>query len=445
MTYEEAREFIIESNQYGSILGLKTITELLNRLDNPQDKLRTIHVAGTNGKGSTSAFISSVLSCAGYKVGRYLSPSVFSYREIVQISNINHADIIASEYITKAGICKAIEAIKSACEEMVRDGFAHPTSFEIETAMAFLYFYEERVDFAIIEVGMGGRLDATNVLHKPVGCIITSISMDHMQFLGDTLEEIATEKAGIIKKGAFVISQNKAPEVLKVLEKSCKHTGTQLVLADPEQVTVKSLTPEGTTFIYQDQEYKIRLLGKHQIGNALNAINTAAELGQLGYQISKHAIIQGLFFTSWRGRFDVIAREPYFVIDGAHNEDAARQLKKAVEAYFLDRRVIGIMGVFADKEYEKILSIMAPVLNTLITLTPNNSRALLSFKLAKEAERSGIDIVVDANTVHNAITFAYQKAEKEDVIIAFGSLSYLGELYKEITWWEHPNQEDERC
>jgi dihydrofolate synthase/folylpolyglutamate synthase len=419
MTYEEAREFIDQSNQYGSVLGLDTITNLLDRLQNPQEQLKVIHVAGTNGKGSTTAFLAAILTASGYRVGRYNSPAVFSYRERIQI---------ASDYITEEGVCDAIAVIQPICEAMVREGFAHPTSFEIETAMAMLYFQRQQVDFAVIEVGLGGRLDATNVIRKPICCIITSISMDHMQFLGDSLGKITKEKAGIIKKGAPVVTVNKSPEVLFVLKQTCNDIGTSIVVANTEEASPTEFSPEGTMFRYLDQEYTIPLLGLHQIDNAILAIETARILNQCGYTINDKAIKNGLLEAKWRGRFEILRRKPYVIMDGAHNEDAALQLKEAIQLYFTNRRIIFIMGVFADKNYRRILEITAPLAQVILTITPNNTRALDSSQLAMEAKQYGGATVIDAGTIQQALTRAYEEATEEDVIIAFGSLSFLGEL-----------------
>lgn len=454
MTYEEAKKFIDDSNQYGSVLGLETITELLKRLSNPQEKLNVIHVAGTNGKGSTAAFIAAILAAEGYRTGRYLSPSVFHYREKIQISQKSeeHSEImtekqpederIESKYITQSGLTEAISEIKPVCEAMVRDGFSHPTCFEIETAMAFMYFVWQQVDFAVIEVGLGGRLDATNVV-RPVCSVITSISMDHMQYLGDTIEDIAKEKAGIIKKGAPVVTCNRRPEVLQVLKNACLEAETDLVTADRTQVLLKKIEPEDTIFGYLGQEYSIRLLGEYQIDNALNAIHAVVALRNQGYPVSNCSIQIGLKQAVWRGRFDILSTNPYFILDGAHNEEAAIQLKKAIELYFFDRRVIGIMGVFADKEYGKILDVMVPQLSMLITITPASSRALEASLLAEEARCRGIVSVITANTVSQALAFAYEEASDQDVIIAFGSLSFLGEIYENVI--PHPDSVVERC
>lgn len=482
MTYEEARQFIEEANRYGSRLGLQTVTELLKRLGNPQEKLKIIHVAGTNGKGSTTAFVSSILAAQGYLTGRYISPSVFTYREKIQlIKNINpiksviseYSDIskdddvtniclkdernkdfvtarqkvddekvdtsnigidvdggksFVTEYITREGVSRAIEVIKPICEGMIADGLNHPTSFEIETAMALLYFTWLQVDFAVIEVGLGGRLDATNVFKQPVCCIITSISMDHMEYLGDTLEKIAAEKAGIIKESVPVVTCNTSPEVFSVLAGTCLELGADLNLVTDKEATDVLYTPERTAFTMDGQSYAIRLLGKYQIINALLAIKAARLIRQAGYPISDEAVKKGLLETRWRGRFEIIRREPYMVIDGAHNADAAQCLKETVEQYFSARRLIYIMGVLADKDYHSVLRITASLADVIITVTPMNNRALASGLLAAEARKYSSADIIDAGNVRQALKLAYERATKEDVILAFGSLSYLGEL-----------------
>ncbi|MBP1755537.1 MAG: hypothetical protein H6Q59_1935 [Firmicutes bacterium] len=426
MTYKEAREYIDQANQYGNELSLEAITELLLRLDNPQDKVKVIHVAGTNGKGSTTAFITSILASEGYKVGRYISPAVFTYRERIQITQKQN------EYITEQGVSDTMEVIKTTCEAMVRDGLSHPTSFELETAMAFLYFAWQEVDFAVVEVGLGGRLDATNVMKKPACCVITSISMDHMQYLGDTLGSIAKEKAGIIKHGVPVVTCNNAPEVLTVVETCCNEQEASLYSIDVEKAEICGNSVEGTAFLYQGEKYKIKLLGEHQITNAIMAIQVAAVLRKEGYRISTASVQNGLEEAYWSGRFEVIGTKPYFIIDGAHNEDAAAKLSRALDEYFQTQRLIYIMGIFADKDYHKVLELTAPKASIILTITPNNSRALPSSQLALEAQKY-CPAVIDAKTAEQAVQLAYEKASAEDVIIAFGSLSFLGEVKSLVT------------
>ncbi len=459
MTYEEARSYIDKANQYGSKLGLETTTELLSRLDNPQEELKLVHVAGTNGKGSTTAFIASILAAAGYRVGRYISPAVFSYRERIQLSypvteekagaqsNESLEEGVAgcpyrTEYISRQGVGDAVGKIKKACDAMVTDGLDHPTSFEIETAMAMLYFKEVQVDVAVIEVGLGGRLDATNIIREPICSVITSISMDHMQYLGNSLELIAAEKAGIIKVGCQVVSCNQQPEVLEVLKRVSGEKKAPFTLADASMAESLVFTPEGTSFRYKEQDYQIRLLGTHQIINAVLAIEAIETLKKQRYRISGEAVKTGLFWATWSGRLEIIGRKPYVIIDGAHNEDAARRLAEAIRLYFTGRRVIYMMGIFADKDYRRVVELTAPLADRIITLTPNNSRALSSEALAAEVQKY-CPTVLDAKTVRQAVDYAYNAAGTEDIILAFGSLSFLGEL-KEIisSHQEHPDPVD---
>lgn len=430
MTYEEAREFISQSNQYGLVPGLETITELLQQLNNPQEQLKIVHVAGTNGKGSVCAFLASILAVAGYRVGRYISPAVYSYRERIQIAFCND-DFIDVECITKEGVIKTIEQIKPACESMVRDGYPHPTSFEIETAMTFLYLLWEQVDIVVLEVGLGGRLDATNVIKHPAVCVITSISMDHMQYLGDTLEKIASEKAGIIKEGVPVVTCRQEDTVLRVMEQKAGELHAPFSIADSDNIKKIRYSLNGTEFSYsydhKKYDYKIKLMGEYQVTNAFLASQAARILMQEGYNINEDKIRKGLSITVWPGRFEVISERPYVIIDGAHNADAALTLRKSIEIYFTNRRIIYIIGVLADKDYKSILKITLPLAEMVITLTPDNNRALSSAELAKEA---GVycDRVIDAGNTEQAIRFAYQEAGENDVIIAFGSLSFLGSL-----------------
>jgi folylpolyglutamate synthase/dihydrofolate synthase len=434
MTYTQAREFINNANQYGSRLGLEAITELLKRLDNPQDRLKVIHVAGTNGKGSTTTFLASILAEQGYLVGRFISPTVFDYLECVQFSkrveqaSLLSESMISNEYLSEHGFVKAVEMIQPICEAMNKEGLPHPTSFEIETAMALLSMVWEKVDFAIFEVGLGGRLDATNVFTNPLCNVLTSISMDHMQYLGDSISRIAYEKAGIIKKGARVITCNTVPEILDSIQDICEQLNNHLTIADIDEVKEIVYTREKTGFLYEGYEYEITLLGNHQIKNAILAITTAKQLVELGYPISDRAIQSGLRNTVWGGRFEILARNPYFVIDGAHNEEAALQLQESLLHYFRNQRKIFILGVLADKEYTKILKITAGLADIILTITPGNNRALASSLLAEEAKLYTTGKVVDADSISKAVKLAYEYASDDDLILAFGSLSYLGEL-----------------
>ncbi|HHT97725.1 MAG TPA: bifunctional folylpolyglutamate synthase/dihydrofolate synthase [Clostridiales bacterium] len=431
MTYKEAINFINQSNVFGSILGLESIIELLNKLDNPQDKLKVIHIAGTNGKGSTAAFISGILSKAGYRVGRYISPAVFDYKEIIQIEDCNK-----SEYITEEGIAQSIKIIKAKSEELFDQGYRHPTTFEIETAMAFMYFLDQKVDFVILEVGLGGRLDATNVIKKPLCSVFTSISLDHMNYLGETLEEIVKEKSGIIKENSTVIAIEQNLITLEVIENYCNKKQSKYILADynDENIVDTDYIINKTSFGLKSNEgiekYQIKLLGKHQIKNAVLAIKVIKYLVTIDYNITENDIKEGISGVNWPGRFEIISEKPYFIIDGAHNPEAALMLKESVELYFKDKKIILILGVLADKDYIGILSNLSQVSNKIITVTPNNPRALKASELAIEASEHCQNVII-ADSAINAVEDAYDGVNDNDVIIACGTLTFLKEI-KEI-------------
>lgn len=449
MTIEEAYAFLEESNKYGSVMGLESMKTLLERLGNPQEQLKFVHVAGTNGKGTTAAYIATILATAGYYVGRYISPAVRNKREIIQISyKYEDSDIrsngkvqrkdtnsvknqcIYTKYISEDDIAYYIEQIHKVCKSMVIDGLSHPTVFEIETAMSFLYFLDYQCDIVVLEVGLGGRLDATNVINTTVCAVLTSISMDHMQVLGNTLEQIAREKAGIIKKGIEVTSYDQKAEARKVIEEVCKEKAANLNFANFNNIKIEEQNLCGTCFSYQEWHHvQIKLLGENQVKNAVTAIITIKALQRAGYSISKQDIYEGLLNTRWSGRFEILKNNPLFIVDGAHNEDAAISLAENINTYLKSKRIIFIMGVLADKDYVSVLKYTGKYASTIITITPNNSRGLNSKRLA-EAASHYCNAVYDCITVPKAIEMAYHISGEDDVILAFGSLSYLKEVYQ---------------
>lgn len=425
MSYEEAMDYMSHVNQYGSVLGLSNTRELLRRLGNPQEQLKFIHIAGTNGKGSVSAYISTILSVSGYLVGRYLSPTIFEYRERIQL-----ADKEAPTYISEVEVGRYIGRIKSVIEDMVREGLPHPTPFEIETAMAFLYFLEKSCEIVVLEVGLGGRQDSTNVIHTTVCAVLTSISMDHMQILGDTLGKIAYEKAGIIKKDTMVVTYEQEKEAMDIINEVCEKEHATLQCVESKEIINSKHSFKGITFDYKEfSNLEVKLLGEHQVKNASLAIEIASVLIKLGYSIKEEDIRNGLLLTKWPGRFEMIHNDPIFFVDGAHNEDAAISLSKSIEIYFTNKKIIYIMGVLADKDYQSVLRNTASYADTIITITPDNPRALSSKELANTAEQY-CDKVIDGKTIERGIQIAMELAHKNDVILAFGSLSYLGDIIR---------------
>lgn len=422
MNYKESLDYITSLNKYGSVLGLDNMVRLCDKLDHPEKKSKFIHIAGTNGKGSTSAYIAHMLMAAGYRVGRYVSPTICDYRERFQIG---------SRMITQKDFCAYIEILKNVCDELVAEGHPHPTPFEVETALAFLYFADKKCDYVVLEVGMGGETDATNIIPNPIATVWASISMDHMGFLGKTLTDIARVKSGIAKKGALCVTTKQPLEVESVLLAKANEVGEELHIADVADATGVKYGLLTQQFSYKHlKKIKIHLAGNHQIANAVLAVEVMLKLRERGVDISDKAIYKGLEETTWQGRLEVLGKKPLFVVDGAHNEDAAKQLATSIETYFAGKRIIFILGVLKDKEYDKILSLTAKYAEHILTITPpENPRALDAFELAKEA-RNYHPQVTNLSSVEEAVEVSHLLADKDTVILCFGSLSYLGAIKK---------------
>lgn len=421
MNYQECRAYIDDSAKYGSVLGLYNMREMLERLGNPQDELSYVHVAGTNGKGSVIAYLYTTLTRAGYKVGRYISPTLYSYRERLEI---------AGEKISQEKFARHVTAISEVIDEMTEAGLAHPTPFEIETAAAFLYFKEENCDLVLLETGMGGNLDATNIIKNTRLAVLVSISMDHMSFLGNTLGEIAEKKAGIIKPGCHVVTTKQKAEAAQVILNVCNRLNVPCVVSDPDEAVLETESIFGQKFSYKGEEFEISLAGVYQKENAVLALNALEELDQLGWHTTMEQRKDGLLHTSWQGRFTVICKKPLFIVDGAHNAGAADKMAESIQHYFKGKKLIYIMGVFADKEYNIVLEKTAHFAEKIYTIeTPDNLRALPAEELAKAA-RVYNPSAESTKSIKDAVekAFRYAADDKDSVILAFGSLSFIGEL-----------------
>lgn len=450
-TYQEAREFIQNKMSLGSVLGLENIKELLRRMDNPQNHLKFVHVAGTNGKGSIVSYVSEVLKDAGYQIGKYISPTILGYRERIQVNNL---------WITEDEFAEGIEKISEKISHMVEDGYAHPTVFEIETALAFWHFCEKKCDVVMLEAGMGGSLDATNIISEAICYVFASISMDHTDYLGDTLEEIAENKAGIIKPNGTVVTGVQKPFVLEVLKKKANKKACDFVLADMSKVTEVKHYHDGQAMIYdnidclrsvesvvcdnmvcsrsvQSVVYEMRnqekvlieipLLGIYQIQNAVTALAVVEVLQEQDFIITKENIINGISNTKWFGRFTKVSDKPLFFVDGAHNKEAAENLRKTLVTYFPGKKFIYIIGVFQDKDYNGILEQTVDLAKKIYTVTAPGPRGIPAEKL-KEIIKEYHNDVVDTESVEDAIVKSRKNSEDE-IIIAFGSLSYLGDIF----------------
>ena len=422
MNVRQAMEYIEGLAGAGIVPGLQNIRELCRRLGDPQKSLRFVHVAGTNGKGSVCTYIASALQEAGYRVGRYISPVIFEYRERIQVNG---------RMITEKALCRGLERIREVCSDMVREGLPQPTAFEVETALGFLYFLEKKCDIVVLETGMGGLLDATNIVENTVAAVITSVSMDHMKFLGNTLTAVAEQKAGVMKPGRPVVSACQRQEVSDVLIRKARESGCPLTSVDCGKIRAVRYGLSRQRFDYGARKgLEISLAGQYQVENAALALETLDVLGEQGFPVTEEQLRKGLREASWPGRFTVIKKHPLFIVDGAHNEDAAKRLAQSVTFYFTNRKIIYIMGVLKDKEYEKIIALTHSCADHIITVTPpGNPRALPAYELAKEVARVHPKVTA-ADSLEEAVEMSLLLAGSEDVIVAFGSLSFLGRLMK---------------
>lgn len=419
MNYKEAREYLDQVSRGGSVLGLDNMKELLKRLGNPQDHLKFVHISGTNGKGSVLAYLSTIFMEAGYQTGRYISPVLFSYREKIQINE---------KFIEREDLARLTTRIRAAAEDMHSCGAGIPTIFEMETALAFLYFAEKQCNIVILETGLGGALDATNVITTPVIEVITSISMDHMEFLGDTIEKIAAQKAGIIKPHTGVVSAVQRPEALEVIQDVCREKNCMLQVVEPAQIKNVTCGYEGQGFSYKKWEnIRISLMGSYQIKNGVLALEAVEALRKQGYEISDTAVYQGMKRAVWKGRFTVISKEPMILMDGAHNPAAAEELVRSLKLYYPGKKYHYIYGTFRDKDYTEVIRITAPMADHIITVeTPGNPRALPACELKKAVAEVNPSVEA-AESLRAAVNRAIERMDRDTVLVIFGSLSFLGE------------------
>lgn len=425
---------IEELKKRGSVPGLDAIEGLLEELGHPEDNLKIVHIAGTNGKGSIFAYLSSILIAAGFKVGRYISPTISCYEERFQING---------KYITKDKLARLYNIVEEAMKREEEKTGLKPTLFEVETAISFLYFKEEEVDYALIEVGMGGRMDATNVIRHPELTVISSISYDHQAFLGDTLEEISWQKAGIIKESCPVVLSENSDEVCKVIEQEAKKKKVKCIEIEPTDYEVLSETPYGSTFLWKEQRYETKLPGRHQVSNAVTALAASEYLFHKDYEKNnarkaiakkldemnvKSAQQGGIIRTCWPGRLEVRKKEPLFYRDGAHNPDGAKKLAAFLQKYFTNKKIIYIMGVLKDKEYKKMLRYLMPMAKEVYVFKPKNERGL-SAQILADTIKEVADVSVTIESDVNAAVFrALDTAKPDDVLVACGSLSFMEEM-----------------
>ena len=411
MDYDQALKYIEGVSYLGVKPGLERVSALLGRLGHPERKTRFVHVAGTNGKGSTSVMTASALSACGYKTGLYTSPHLARVNERMRLDG---AEIPDGEF------ARVVSALASAAE-----GLAEPcTEFELLTAAALLWFAEAGADIAVLEVGMGGRFDATNVIPRSECAVITNIGLDHTAVLGDTVEAIAAEKAGIFK-GGRAVSYEQPESVAAVLRSAAAKTGTELTFADFSKIEPLSDSVEGQRFRFEGEEYSIRLLGAHQLKNATLALTALDTLRRSGWDLPAEGVRKGLAAAVWPARFELVERAPLFVVDGGHNPQCVAATAEAIRRYMPGGHCVILMGVLADKNWSAMIDILADVAEGFVCAAPDSPRALPAADLGAELLRRGLHAEV-CSSVPEAVEAAKALAGPDGAVCSVGSLYMSG-------------------
>ena len=415
MQAQQAIEYIHSLYRKGAKPGLERMKQLLGFLGNPQQELKFLHIAGTNGKGSTAAMTASILCKAGYRAGLYTSPFIYRFHERIQF---------AGRQITDEELVPIVELVQSFVPKMEDP----PTEFEFVTAVAMEYYRRMKADIVVLEVGLGGLVDPTNVIGVPEVAVITNIGLDHTEILGQTVEEIAAHKAGIFKEGGTAVVYRSTPSVEAVFEEICAQRKVKLYKADFAGLRLLRHGLEGQVFdCGQRKELELPLLGDHQLHNAAVVLRVADALIENGWKITEEQIREGIRTVSWPGRFDILHRDPLFIIDGGHNPQCIEALGKNITDYLSDRRIIVLMGVLEDKDFGQMCRPVLPLVSEFVCVTPDSPRKLEASQLARYLQREGAAAVA-AQSVEQGVRLAMEKAGKDGVVLCFGSLYLLGDV-----------------
>ncbi len=417
MNYNEALEYIHSVMWMGSRPGLSRTVELLERLGNPEKDIKFVHVAGTNGKGSTCSMLNSVLIEAGYNVGLYTSPYIVRFNERMQVNGTPIAD---------SELAELTEIVKPHAESMEDK----PTEFELITALSFLYFKRHNCDVVVLEVGMGGRLDSTNVIESPLVSVITGVAVDHIAVLGNTVPQIAVEKAGIIKKGRPVVYGGRDDSAFEVISEKAKECRSELTRTKLDTIKINSVGIEGIDFDYSGyNNLKLSLCGSYQPENAATVIETVGALRSCGFEISEKQLRDGLKNARWRARFEVLSTDPVVVFDGSHNLQGITGAVGSIKQFFGDNKVVLLMGVLADKDYRDMVALLAPLSECAFTITPDSPRALKSKDLASVFSDFGVRST-SFDEIEEGVAVAYEMAKTQNMpLVMLGSLYMYGDVY----------------
>ena len=415
MNVEQAIAYIHSVFWKGAEPGLKRTQDLLRRIGNPEKKLKYVHIAGTNGKGSTAAMTASVLQKAGYRVGLFTSPYIYRFNERMQVNG---------QQITDDELVAITEFVKPHAQAMEQS----PTEFELVSCIGFEYFARQNCDIVVLEVGMGGAMDSTNVIHVPEVAVITNIGLDHTDYLGDTVEKIAETKAGIFKEGGTAVVYRGSAGVEAVYERICAQRNMKLYKADFDSLHLHSCGLEGQVFdCGSRKELTLPLLGDHQLHNASVVLSVVDALIEKGWKISEENIRDGLRDVTWPGRFDIVSRNPLFIIDGGHNPQCIEALTKNIRDYLKNRKVIALTGVLADKDYADMYRPIMPYIQEFVCITPPNPRKMEATELAAHLRAVGA-VATACDTIPQGVALASEKAGADGVVLCFGSLYTIGDI-----------------
>ena len=421
MTYKEAVEKIDSLLVFGSKPGLERVGELIERIGSPDKKLKFVHVAGTNGKGSTCVLIANTLKCAGYKTGLFISPYVLEFRERFQING---------EMIPEKKLCEIVEKLFPVVEQMKAEDKII-TEFEFVFAIAMYWYAEEQCDAVVLEVGLGGRFDATNIINTPLVSVITSISLDHTAILGDTYEKIAFEKCGIIKPNGITVAYGDQKDgVIEVIKNTACERNNQLYIAD-KNADVKKSDLNGSEFSVDGVDLKIKFIGKHQVKNALTAYSAVKALRARDLNISESAVKEGFESAFFPARLEILKNNPIVMLDGSHNPDGVKALANALKENMNGMKKIGIVGMLADKDVKTALGEIVSLFDEVITVSPNNPRKMRAEELAEIIRGYGVKATSESD-YEKAYQKALFKAGNDKAVIVFGSLYLSGDMRKII-------------
>ena len=416
MNAEQAIAYIHSVCWKGSIPGLGRTQELLEKMGNPHKKLKYVHIAGTNGKGSTAAMTANILQQAGYRTGLYTSPYIYRFNERMQVNG---------QPIDDQELADITEYVKPLASSMAES----PTEFELVSCIAFEYFLRQNCDIVVLEVGMGGAMDSTNVIPCPEVAVITNIGLDHTDYLGSTVEEIARTKSGIFKEGGNAVVYRGTPGVEAVFEEVCAEKNVKLAKADFASLKLHSHGLEGQVFDCGSREkLELPLLGDHQLHNAAVVLSIADTLIEKGWKISEENIREGIRTVSWPGRFDIMRKDPLFIIDGGHNPQCIEALVKNIQDYLAGQRIIVLTGVLADKDYADMYKPVMPYAEQFVCITPPNPRKLEAAQLAIYLEQAGAKAATPCESIPAGVAKAMELAGKDGVVLCFGSLYTIGDI-----------------